>query len=56
MSTAHTEIPPWVVYPEEEWVEATPDQAGFDAGRFKAVADPAQVKGATWEGEGPRAG
>ncbi len=37
MDAAHTEIPAWVVYPQEQWLEATPAQAGFDADKFTAV-------------------
>lgn len=51
MDAAHTEIPAWVVYPQEQWLEATPAQAGFDADKFTAVANPAELGGATWEGE-----
>ena len=45
------EIPRWVTYPEEEWTEITPAQAGFDERRFYELVAEAQIKGAAWEGE-----
>ena len=52
MSKAETEaeIPDWVVYPEEEWSEITPAQAGFDEEKFNALIA-TKVKGAIFEGE-----
>ena len=29
-----TEIPDWVIYPQEKWVQITPAQAGFDPVKF----------------------
>jgi CubicO group peptidase (beta-lactamase class C family) len=42
-------IPDWVVYPEVEWIEITPAEAGFDAVQFQEMTS--QVVGAAWEGE-----
>ena len=46
-----TEIPDWVIYPQEKWVQITPAQAGFDAVKVDSVVGDSQVKGARWEGE-----
>ena len=46
-----TEIPDWVVYPQEKWVQITPAQAGFDAVKFNSIVGNSQVGGARWEGE-----
>ena len=45
------EIPDWVIYPQEKWVQITPAQAGFDAVKFNSIVGDSQVKGARWEGE-----
>ena len=47
-----TEIPDWVIYPQEKWVQITPGQAGFDPVKFELdCPGDSQVKGARWEGE-----
>ena len=46
-----SEIPDWVVYPQEKWEQLTPAQAGFDAVKFDSIVDSSQVEGARWEGE-----
>ena len=46
-----TEIPDWVIYPQEKWVQITPGQAGFDPVKFESIVGDSQVKGARWEGE-----
>ena len=46
-----TEIPDWVVYPQEKWVQITPVQAGFDAVKFNSIVGDTEIKGAKWEGE-----
>lgn len=46
---AESSVPDWVIYPEEEWIEITPAQAGFDVAKFNEIAS--NAKGASWEGE-----
>ena len=46
-----TEIPDWVIYPQEKWVQIPPAQAGFDRVKFDSIVGDSQVKGARWEGE-----
>ena len=32
-----TEIPDWMTYPQEKWVQIIPAQAGFDAVKFNSI-------------------
>ena len=45
------EIPDWVTYPEERWIEISPQEAGLDEMQWKAFLAERDVKGAAWEGE-----
>ena len=45
------EIPDWVIYPQDKWVQITPAQAGFDAVKFNSIVGDSQAKGGRWEGE-----
>ena len=45
------EIPEWVVYPKEAWIEISPGEAGLDVTQWKAFLAEREVKGAAWEGE-----
>jgi CubicO group peptidase (beta-lactamase class C family) len=44
------EVPNWVVYPEDEWVRITPEQAGLDVKQFKEVLAQSKVRGSGWGG------
>ncbi len=46
-----SKVPNWVVYPEQEWLKITPEQAGFDEGRFNQIISSFHAKGATFGGE-----
>jgi CubicO group peptidase (beta-lactamase class C family) len=45
-----TQVPDWVVYPEEEWIKITPEQAGLDVDEFQRVLDHSIVRGGGWGG------
>ena len=45
------EIPDWVTYPDDEWNEITPAEAGLDTDRFSAFLKSCDVKGASFGGE-----
>ena len=51
MTQTEAKVPAWLVYPEDEWVQITPAQAGFDEEKFGELAAGAQMKGAIFEGE-----
>ncbi len=46
-----TEIPDWVTFPEDEWVEITPEEAGLDREKFQRFLASMNVKGADFGGE-----
>jgi len=45
------EIPDWVTFPEEEWIEISPVEAGLDVEQWKRFLAEAEIRGAAWEGE-----
>ncbi len=45
------ELPDWVTYPEDDWVEITAEEAGLDAEKFGAFIEGMEVKGASFGGE-----
>jgi CubicO group peptidase (beta-lactamase class C family) len=49
MGKVESTIPDWVIFPEEEWIEITPAQAGFDVVKFNEITS--NIRGASWEGE-----
>ena len=48
---ANFPIPDWVVYPEEEWIQITPGEAGIDAEKFTELIVNSPTKRGAWEGE-----
>lgn len=48
---AASDIPDWVIYPDDQWHRITPAEAGFDAERFDRLLSTAEVAGAAWYGE-----
>ena len=44
-------VPDWVVYPGDDWLELTPEEAGLDPGRFSAFLDGLDVREGTFGGE-----
>ena len=49
--TATIQVPDWVVYPDRDWVQITPAEAGLDARKFAAWLDSLDVRGASFGGE-----
>ena len=49
--TVTVEIPDWVTYPEDDWTQITPEEAGFDPGKFTNWLATLDVKGASFLGE-----
>jgi CubicO group peptidase (beta-lactamase class C family) len=45
------DIPTWVTFPEDDWTEITPAEAGLDVGRFNAYIQGLEVRGADFGGE-----
>ena len=46
-----SEIPDWVAFPEDNWIQITPEQAGLDAEKFNNFLAGLDVKGAAYGGE-----
>ena len=44
-------IPDWVTYPDEDWLEISPEQAGLDPAKFASFLDDLDVHGASFGGE-----
>ena len=44
-------LPNWVTYPETEWIQISPEDAGLDADRFARFLDQHPVTGAAFGGE-----
>ena len=49
--TATIQVPDWVVYPDRDWVQITPAEAGLDARKFAAWLASLDVRGASFGGE-----
>ena len=49
--TLTVEVPDWVTYPDEDWREITPEEAGLDPEKFAAWLAGLDVKGASFLGE-----
>ena len=45
------ELPDWVTFPEDDWVEITAEEAGLDPEKFGAFIGDMEVKGASFGGE-----
>ena len=45
------EIPDWVVFPDDDWAELSPAEAGFDPEALAAFIDDLDVRGASFGGE-----
>ena len=45
------ELPDWVTFPEDDWVEITIEEAGLDPEKFEAFVAKLDVKGANFGGE-----
>ena len=43
-------VPDWVVYPEDEWVRITPEEAGLDATKLGEILAKGKVHGGSWGG------
>jgi len=43
-------VPPWVVFPEDRWIEITPAQAGLDTKRLDEILAPANIHGGGFGG------
>jgi CubicO group peptidase (beta-lactamase class C family) len=48
---AITGIPNWVIYPKEDWVSITPEDAGLDEDRFQKFIGALDLRGAAFGGE-----
>ena len=44
-------VPDWVTYPDGEWVEITPEEAGLDVPAWCGLLAERDVRGASWEGD-----
>ena len=51
-----TELPSWITYPEDDWVQITPEQAGLDPEKWHAFLSALDVRGARFGGEDHSAG
>ena len=49
--TATIQVPDWVAYPDRDWIQITPAEAGLDARKFAAWLDSLDVRGASFGGE-----
>ena len=49
--TATVQVPDWVAYPDRDWVQIAPAEAGLDARKFAAWLDSLDVRGASFGGE-----
>jgi hypothetical protein len=48
----HTvDVPGWVTYPDDDWQQITPTEAGLDQARFGACLAGHEVSGASFGGE-----
>lgn len=45
------QLPDWVTFPEDDWIQITPEEAGLDPGKFDAFIESLQVNGASFGGE-----
>ncbi len=45
------EIPDWVTFPEDDWVQITTEEAGLDAEEFEAFLAGLEIRGASYGGE-----
>ena len=45
------ELPDWVTFPEDDWVEITTEEAGLDPEKFGTFIGDMEVKGASFGGE-----
>ncbi len=45
------DIPDWVTFPEDEWIQLTPEEAGLDRERFDAFLSTIDARGADFGGE-----
>ena len=45
------EIPAWVTYPDDDWIQITPEEAGLDPGKFATFLKSHDVRGASFGGE-----
>lgn len=43
-------VPDWVVFPEQQWIRITPEQAGLDVEKLNAILSQADVHGDGWGG------
>ena len=48
---ARLQLPEWVVFPGEDWVEITPREAGLESAGFEAFLAGLDVEGASFGGE-----
>ena len=46
-----SDLPDWVTFPEDDWVQITPKEAGLEPEKFKAFIAGLEVKGASFGGE-----
>ena len=46
-----SELPDWVTFPEDDWVQITPKEAGLDPKGFEAFLAGLQIQGASFGGE-----
>ena len=49
--TATVQVPDWVAYPDRDWIQITPAEAGLDARKFATWLDSLDVRGASFGGE-----
>ena len=47
MTTRH--IPAWVTYPEEDWAQITPREAGLDTVNWQRFLAERPIAGSQWE-------
>ena len=46
-----SEVPDWVTFPEGDWIQISPEEAGLDAEKLGQVLAGLDVKGAAYGGE-----
>jgi CubicO group peptidase (beta-lactamase class C family) len=49
--TVTVDVPDWVTYPDDDWIQITPAEAGLDAQKFEAWLSGLEVRGAGFGGE-----
>ena len=49
--TATVQVPDWVAYPDRDWVQITPAEAGLNARKFAVWLASLDVRGASFGGE-----